>query len=121
MKPHPQRIMPRQTELGAALLLLAGACAGGTTPPTPATPAPAQELSGVATDSTAVVRQDGFEVSLQIAPVPRKVGDWATVAVPVRNTGDAAREVVVNPCSLTTRGLRATSIACQMGSGPITL
>jgi hypothetical protein len=122
MNPRTQRIMPRQSDMATALLLLAGACAGGATSRSTAAPAPAKELSGVATDSTALVRQDGFELSLRLAPAPRKVGDYATVWISVRNTGNAAREVVVSHCSIYSRGVRvAPSIECLVGSGPITL
>jgi hypothetical protein len=117
-----QEIMPRHSEMAAALLLLAGACAGSTTPPNTVTPAPAKELSSVATDTTVRVQQDSFELSLWLSPIPRRIGESASLEVSVRNTGSTARGIVVSPCHLYTRGVRALpEIECQVGAGPITL
>jgi hypothetical protein len=83
----------------AALLMLGSATSAGWTQ------AAGQSTSA---DTTIVERRGDLEFSLTVSPIPRVVGPIVTLTVSVRNAGDSAVSLYVDPCNPTVRGLPPT-------------
>jgi hypothetical protein len=50
------------------------------------------------------------------------IGETVNLEVSVKNVSDSARELLVSPCHLYSRGVQATpELECQAGSGRVTL
>jgi hypothetical protein len=75
-----------------------------------------------ATDTTVLSQFDGLEVGLSLSPVPRAVGEMVALEVVAKNVSDSARELIVSPCHLFSRGVQAVpELECQTGPRPMTL
>jgi hypothetical protein len=105
-----------------ALLFLVNACGSSARSGPSPTPSSAGGLRSLARDTTVRVEQGELELFLRLSPVPRRIGETVALERGVRNIGDAAREIIVSPCHLFSRGIDAyPEVECQMGSGPVTL
>ena len=90
--------MPHHSYGIEAVALVVLACATASShPPAAVEPTPR--------DTTVVEHRGELELKLRVSPYPREVGPIANLTVSVRNTGDSAMTVEVDPCYIGTQGL----------------
>jgi hypothetical protein len=102
----------------ASLVMAAtGACGSGATPQSTASPEPIKQPPSRASDTTVVVRRDDLELSLNLRPLPRKIGEEAELHISVRNVGTVAQQIEVPPCRARTSGVSVSAgLECATSS-----